>query len=89
MARVKAPHVAAHGGDAGFLGDLHKVLGVFDAVGDWDFHQHMLARAHHLLALAEMHLRGRGQDHRVRALDALRQIAGEMRNTVFLGDLRG
>ena len=64
-------------------------LGVLDAVGDRDLDQHMLAGAHHLLALAEMHLGRRGQDHRVGALDAFGQFAGEMRDAVFLGDLRG
>ena len=89
VARVETPHVAAHGGDAGFLGDLHQVLGVLDAVGDRNFHQHVLAGAHHLLALAEVHLGRRGQDHGVGALDALAQFAGVMRNAVFLGDLGG
>jgi hypothetical protein len=49
----------------------------------------MLAGAHHLLALAEMHLGGRGQDHRIGALDALGQVAGVMGNAIFFGDLRG
>ena len=89
MARVEAADVAAHGDDAGFLGDLHEILGVHDAVGDRNFDQHVLAGAHHLLALAEMHLGRRGEDHRVGALDALGKIAGEMRNAVLLGDLRG
>ena len=89
VARVEAPHVAAHRGDAGLLGDLHQVLGVLDAVGDRDFDQHVLAGAHHLLALAEVHLGRRGQDHRVGALDALAQFAGVMRDAVFLGDRRG
>ena len=88
VARVEAPHVAAHGGDAGLLGDLRQVLGILDAVGDRDFDQHVLAGAHHLLALAEVHLGRRGQDHRVGALDAFAQFAGVMRDAVFLGDLR-
>ena len=85
---IEAPHVAAHRGDAGLLGDLHQVLGVLDAVGDRDFDQHVLAGAHHLLALAEVHLGRRGQDHRVGALDAFGEVAGVMRDAVFLGDLR-
>jgi hypothetical protein len=88
VARVEAPHVAAHGGDAGFLGDLRQVLGVLDRVGHRDFDQHVLAGAHHLLALAEVHLGWRGQDHRVGALDAPGQIAGVMR-MAFLGDFGG
>ena len=87
MARIEAPHMAAHGDDAGLLGDLHQVLGVLDAVGDRDLDQHMLAGAHHLLALAEVHLGRRGEDHRIGALDALGEIAGVMRDAVFLGDL--
>ena len=49
----------------------------------------MLAGAHHLLALAEMHLGRGGEDHGVGALDAFRKIAGEMLDAVFLGDLGG
>ena len=89
MARIEAAHVAAHGDDAGLLGDLHQLLGVLDAVGDRDFDQHVLAGAHHLLALAEVHLGRRGEDHRVGALDALGEVAGVMRDAVFLGDLGG
>ena len=89
MAGIEAPHMAAHGGDAGFLGDLDQRLGVLDAVGDRDFDQHMLAGAHDLLALAEMHLGRRRQDHRVGALDAFGQFAGEMRDAVFLRHLGG
>ncbi len=49
----------------------------------------MLAGAHHLLALAEMHLGRRGEDHGVGALDAFREVAGVVRNAVFLRDLGG
>ncbi len=89
MARIEAPHVAAHGDDAGLVGDFHQRLGVLDTVGDRDFDQHMLAGAHDLLALAEMQLGRRSQDHRIGALDAFGKLAGEMRNAVFFGDLRG
>ena len=58
-------------------------------VGDRNFDQHVLAGAHHLLALAEVHLGRRGQDHRVGALDAFAEIAGVMRDAVFLGDRGG
>ena len=58
-------------------------------VGHRDFDQHVLAGAHHLLALAEVHLGRRRQDHGVGALDAFGQIAGVMRDAVFLGDRRG
>src|SRR5262252_1502119 len=89
VARIEPPHMAAHGGDAGLLGDLHQVLGVLDAVGDRDLDQHVLAGAHHLLALAEVHLGRRREDHRVSALDALGQFAGVVRDAVFLRHLRG
>jgi hypothetical protein len=49
----------------------------------------MLAGAHYLLALSEMHLGRRGEDHRIGALDALGQVASVMGNAVFLGDLGG
>ena len=58
MAGIEAAHVAAHGGDADLLGDFHQRFGILDAIGDRDFDQHMLAGAHHLLALAEVHLVG-------------------------------
>ena len=89
MAGIEAAHVPAHGDDAGLLGDPHQLLGVLDAVGDRDFDQHVLAGAHHLLALAEMHLGRRGKDHRVGAFDALGEVAGVMGNAVFLRDLGG
>jgi hypothetical protein len=89
VAGIEAAHMAAHGDHAGLLGDLHQRLGVLDAVGDRDLDQHVLAGAHHLLALAEVHLGGRGQDHRVGAFDALAEIAGVVRDPVFLGNLGG
>ena len=89
MAGIETAHVPAHGDDAGLLGDAHQRLGVLDAVGDRDFHQHVLAGTHHLLALAEMHLGRGGEDHRVGALDAFGEVAGIVRDAVFLCDLRG
>ncbi len=89
VAGIEAPHVAAHGDHAGLLGDLHQIFGILDAVGDRNLHQHVLAGAHHLLALAEVHLGGRGEDDRVGALDALGEVAGKVRHAVFLGDLGG
>ena len=77
----------AHGDDARLLGDLDQLFGVFDAVGDRDFDQHVLARAHHLFALPEVQLRRRGQDHRVGPLDALGEVAGVMGDAIFLGHL--
>ncbi len=89
VTRIEAADMAAHGDDAGLLGDFRQVFGVGDAVGHRNFDQHMLARAHHLLALAEMHLGRRRQNHRVGALDAFAEIAGVMGNPVFLGHFRG
>src|ERR1700704_2437805 len=88
VARIEAPHMAPHGDDAGLLGDLHQLLGVLDAVGHRDLDQHMLAGPHDLLALAEMHLGRRGEDDRVGPLDAFREVAGVMRDAVFLGHRR-
>src|SRR5262245_10156002 len=89
VAGIEAAHMAAHGDDAGLLGDPHQRLGVLDAVGDRNLDQHVLAGAHHLLALAEVHLGRRGQDHRIGALDALAEVAGAVLDRVFLGDLGG
>ncbi len=88
MAGIEPPHVAAHGNDAGFLGDAHQPFGILDAVGNRNLDQHMLAGPHHLLALAEVHLGRRSEDYRVGALDAFGKIAGVMRDAVFLGDFR-
>ena len=88
MAGIEAAHVTAHGNHAGFLRDLHQRFGILDAVGDGNFDQHMLAGAHHLLALTKVHLGRGGEDHCVGALDALREIAGMVRNAVLLGDFR-
>ena len=43
VAGVEAPRVAAHRGEPGFLLQAHHFLGVFQAVGQRDFHLHMLA----------------------------------------------
>src|ERR1700730_8305034 len=88
-AGIEAAHVAAHGNDPRLFGDPYQVLSVLNAVGDRDLDQHVLAGAHHLLALPEMHLGRRGQDHRVGALDALGEIAGVMWDSIFLGNFRG
>ena len=76
VAGIEAAHMAGHGDDAGLLGDLRQRLGILDIVGDRNLDQHGLAGAHHLLALAEVHLRRRGEDHGVGALDAFAEIAG-------------
>src|SRR5262245_60461963 len=89
VAGIEAAHMAAHGDDAGLLGDPHQLLGVLHAVGYRNFEQHMFSRTHHLLALTEVHLGGRGQDHRIGAPDAFAELAGIVRNGVFLGDFRG
>jgi hypothetical protein len=54
MAWIEPAHVPAHGHDASLLGDLDQLFGVFDAVGDRDFDQHVLAGAHRLFALPEV-----------------------------------
>ncbi len=87
VAGIEAAHVPAHRDHAGLLGDPHQALGILDAVGYRNLDQHVLARTHDLLALAEVHLRRRGEDHRVGALDAFREITRMMRDAVFSGDL--
>jgi len=89
VAGIEAADMAPHGDDAGLLGDLHQVLGILDAVGHRNLDQHVLAGAHHLLALAEMHLGRGGEDHGVGALDAFAEVAGVVGNAVFLGHLGG
>jgi len=89
MARIETAHVPAHGHDARFFRDPDQLFGLLGAVGDRDFHQHVLAGAHHLLALPKMQLRRRGEDHRVGTLDALGEFAGIVRDAVFLRDFGG
>ncbi len=89
MAGIEPAHVARHGGNAGFFRNRHQQLRVRHAVRDRNFDQHMLAGAHDLLTLAKVHLRRGRQDHGIGALDALAEVAGEMRNAVFLGDFCG
>src|SRR5436309_7268361 len=48
----------------------------------------MPAGAHHLLALAEVHLGRRGENHRVGTLDPLAQLAGMVRDAIFFRHLR-
>ena len=86
MARVEAADMTAHRNNAGFLGDLRQVLGIFDRDRHRDFDQHMLAGAHHLFALREVHLGRRGEDHRVGTLDAFGKVARVVRNAVLLGN---
>ena len=89
VARIEAADVPAHGDDAGLFGDPHQPLGILDAVGDGDFHEHMLSGPHHLLALPEVHLGGGGQDHGISAPDPLGEITRMVRHAVLLGDFRG
>jgi hypothetical protein len=89
MARIEAPDVATHGDHARLPRNAHQRFRIRDAVGDGNFDQHVLARADDLLALPKMHFRRRREDHRVRALDAFREVAGVMRDVVFLRNLRG
>ena len=89
MAGIEAPHMAGHGDDAGLPGDLRQRLGILDIVGDRNLDQHVLAGAHHLLALRAVHLGRRGEDHGVGALDAFGEIVAPMRDAVFLGHLLG
>src|SRR5215217_1523252 len=49
----------------------------------------MLAGAHHLLTLTEMHLGRRREDHRVGPLDPFREIARVMLDAILLRHLRG
>src|SRR5579871_753356 len=89
MARIEAAHMPGHRDNAGLLLDFHQRFGVRHAVGDRDFDQHMLAGAHHLLALSAVHLGRRGKDNGVGAPDAFTEVATPVRDAVFPGDLGG
>src|SRR5215471_15968592 len=89
VTRIEAAHMPAHGDDASLLLDFHERFGVRNAVGDRNFDQHVLAGAHHLLALPAVHLGRRGENDGVGALDAFAEVAAAVRNAVFLGDFRG
>jgi hypothetical protein len=89
VARIEAAHVPTHRNDAGLLGDLDQVLSILDRIRDRNLDQHVLAGAHHLLALAEMHLGRRGEDHGVGPLDPFGELARVVGDAVLLGDLRG
>src|SRR6266849_512998 len=89
MARVEAAHVSAHGDDTGLLLDFRQRFCIRHAVGDRDFDQHMLAGAHHLLALAAVHLSRSGEDNGIGTPNALAKVAAPVRDAVFLRDLRG
>src|SRR5690242_8693094 len=89
MTGIESPHMPGHGDDPGVLLDLHQLFRIGHIVGDRNLDQHMLARAHALLALAKVHLRRGGEDDGLGALDALCKIAGEVRNTVLLRHFGG
>ncbi len=80
--RIEPPRVAGHRDDAGLLLHLHDFLGVLQVVRHRDLDLHVLARAHALDGLRSMHLRRRGEDHRLEAWlpEALGQVAGAVRN---------
>ena len=88
MAGIEAPRVAAHADDAGFFLHFHEALGIRESIRDGDFDLDVLSRAHALLALLRVHLRGRREDHRFEAglLQALGEIARPVRNLEFLRD---
>src|SRR5499427_4164653 len=86
---IETAHMPAHGHDIRFLLDFDERFGVQHAVGDRNFDQHVLAGAHHLFALAAMHLGRRGENDGISASDAFTKIATPMRNAVFLCDFRG
>ncbi len=91
VAGVEAARVAAHRDEPGALLRFQGLFRILEAVGQRDFHLHMLAGFQALDGLLRMHLRGRGEDHRIEAglLEALGKIAGVMRNAEFLRDFPG
>ena len=86
MAGIEAAGVAAHGDQPGLLLHGQDRLGVGQAVGDRDLDLHVLAGAHALHRLLRMHLRRRGEDHRLQArlVETFRQVRRPMRYAEFL-----
>ena len=82
VAGIEAARVAAHADDAGFFLHLHQALGIRERVRDGNLDLHVLAGAHALHALLGVHPGGRRQDHGFEAglLQALAEIAGQVRN---------
>ena len=89
--RIEAPRMADHAGEPGLLLLFIDRFGIGPAIGERDFHLHMLARLHALDRLGGVHLGRRRQDYRFDAglADGFRQVRGDVPNTVFVGNLLG
>src|SRR5580704_7794662 len=87
MAGVEAARVSAHADDACFLLHFCEALGISERIGNGDLDLNVFSRAHALLALLRVHLRGCREDHRFEAglLQAFCEIARPMRDLEFLG----
>ena len=86
VAGVEATGVTTHRHQAFFFGHAHDFLGVFPAVGQGDFHLHMLASVQASQALCGVHLGGRAQNHSVhfRQGQAVSQIGGDVVDAIFI-----
>ena len=86
---IEAAHVSGHCHDARIARDFGQRLRVLHIVGNRNLDQHMLAGAHHLLALCPVHLGGRGENDRIGAGNPFRKIIPPMRDAVFARDFPG
>lgn len=89
VAGIEATRVSHHRHQPSLALKRRNGLRTCEAVRQRNFHLHMLARAHRLLRLIGMHLRGRAEDHSIEFLDlqALLQIVGDVRNAVLVRHL--
>ena len=86
---IKATRVAAHCHQPVLLLQCHHLGTVFVNITQGNFHLHVFTCLQASNGLCSMHLRGRTQNDRVHFLDrqTFIQVGGDMRNTVFFGDL--
>jgi hypothetical protein len=88
MRRIEAAGVTNHAGKAGVLLHARDRFGIRPAIGERNFHLHMLSCLHALHGLGGVHLRGRAENGCVDAWLGQRfgQIRAGVRNSIFRGN---
>ena len=88
---IKAPRMAAHGHQTVLLLQCHHLGTVFVNITQGNFHLHMFASFKASNGLRGMHLCGSTQNNRIHLFDrqTFIQVAGDMRNAVFVGYFLG